>query len=380
LLHDDAAAGLVLVVAAAVALLWANSPFAAGYHHLWELPVGAGLGLLEAWVQSLHFWVNDGLMALFFLLVGLEIRRELRDGVLSDRQQALLPVVAALGGVVVPGLIYAAANLQSGLLQGWAVPTATDIAFAVGVLGLLGPRVPASLRILLLAIAIVDDIIAILAIALFYSGGIDPAGIAVAAVATGAYAAVQRARPRPLAVAVAVLLGVAIWGGLLQAGVHPSLAGVITGVLTAEPAAGRAERALHPWIVFGVMPVFALANAGVALGELAWVPGVSPPLVAGIVAGLVLGKPLGIVGATALSVKLRWCRLPADLSLARIGVVGGLAGIGFTMSIFISELAFEDPGTLGTAKLAVLAASALAALGGLAAGHRVLGQAPAKRR
>ena len=173
---------------------------------------------------------------------------------------------------------------------------------------------------------------------------------------------------------VSILLGVVLWGGLLWAGVHPSLAGVITGVLTAEPDADRAEEALHPWIVFGVMPLFALVNAGVSLGSLAWVPGVTPALVAGIVAGLVVGKPLGILAATALTVKLGWTRLPPDLTLPRIAVIGALAGIGFTMSIFISELAFDDPALLGAAKLAVLVASGLAGIGGLVAGYRVLGR------
>ncbi|MBN8280865.1 MAG: Na+/H+ antiporter NhaA [Gammaproteobacteria bacterium] len=364
LLHNDSAGGLVLLAAALVALVWANSPLAASYHHLWDTPLGPA--------PNLHFWVNDGLMALFFLLVGLEIRRELHGGVLSDRQRALLPLVAALGGVVVPALIYMVFNGSSGLGHGWAVPTATDIAFAVGVLGLLGPRVPPSLRILLLAIAIVDDIVAILAIALFYSDGIDPLGLAVAAAATAAYVALQRSGTRPLV--VSILLGVVLWGGLLWAGVHPSLAGVITGVLTAEPDADRAEEALHPWIVFGVMPLFALVNAGVSLGSLAWVPGVTPALVAGIVAGLVVGKPLGILAATALTVKLGWTRLPPDLTLPRIAVIGALAGIGFTMSIFISELAFDDPALLGAAKLAVLVASGLAGIGGLVAGYRVLGR------
>lgn len=373
-LQVEAASGFVLLAAAVAALVWANSPAAGLYEALWQTPLGFGVGTLHL-AESLRFWVNDALMALFFLLVGLEIRRELHEGTLSSIKLAILPAAAALGGILVPALIYAAFNGSSPLWQGWAVPTATDIAFAVGVLALLGKRVPPSLRVLLLAIAIIDDIVAILVIALSYSHGIGPGGLGISALSTGAFAVMQRIRASSFV--LPVILGVLIWSGLLSAGVHPALSGAIVGLLMPVAEARRAEHALHPWVAFGIMPLFALANAGVDLGEVSLQTGTAHSLIGGIVLGLVIGKPVGIVGVTALTVRLGWCALPPGVDLRHIGVIGCLAGIGFTLSIFISHLAFAEPAWLATAKAAILLASGIAAGLGLLAGRRWL-RAPAE--
>ena len=369
-LRVEAASGLVLLAAAAIALIWANSPAAGAYQTVWQVPLGFSAGALHL-AEPLRFWVDDALMALFFLLVGLEIRRELHEGTLANIKLAALPVLAALGGVLVPALIYMLFNGSSPLWRGWAVPTATDIAFAVGVLSLLGKRVPASLRVLLLAIAIIDDIIAILVIALFYSHGVGIGGLVIAGVATAVLAALQMGRRR--AVVLSVILGILIWSGLRSAGVQPALSGVIVGMLIPIAEARRAERVLHPWVAFGIMPLFALANAGVDLATVNLHTNMTLLLVAGVAAGLVMGKPVGICLATALAVRLRWCALPAGVEIKHVGIIGCLAGIGFTMSLFISHLAFEDAGQLDTAKLAILVGSTLAAVLGLVVGRRWLG-------
>ncbi len=405
-LHIEAASGIVLVIAAAVALIWANSSLSDSYHHLWHLPVSIGLGD-STFSQSLHFWINDGLMTLFFLVVGMEIRREIHEGALSDLKQAGLPIMAALGGVAVPALIYVGVNGDPSGLRGWAVPTATDIAFAVGVLALLGKSIPANVRVFLLALAIIDDIVAVLIIAVFYSGGLDYQGFLVAGLGLLMVLAFQRIG---LGSAYAYLLpGAITWTGLLMTGAHPTLAGVVLGMMTpvvarpmrerpldllgsaAEtlrgshdphhlagplkqvrlaqremlPPVTRVQMALHPWVAYGIMPVFALANAGVSLqGVDLSAPG-PQWIVAGVALALVLGKPLGVIGMSWLAVRLGWCRLPPGVSWSGIALVGMLAGIGFTMSIFIAMLAFDDPVLLGAAKLGVLAGSLVSAVLGL---------------
>ena len=386
--HVEATSGIVLLIAAAVALIWANSPFAGSYHALWHLPVSLGIGN-SSFSQSLHFVINDGLMTVFFLVVGMEIRREIHEGALSDLRQASLPIMAALGGVAVPALIYAAVNNDPSRLQGWAVPTATDIAFAVGVLALLGRSIPGNVRVFLLALAIIDDIIAVLIIALFYSGGLDVLGFLVAAMGILVVLGFQRIG---IGSAFAyVLPGAIVWIGLLMTGAHPTLAGVVLGMLTPVlplptrerpldmvanvaqrlrdhddvkdahhlamplrqlrlaqrellPPVVRVQTALHPWVAFGIMPLFALANAGVSMGGIDLsVPG-PQWVMAGIGLALVLGKPLGVVGMSWLMVRLGWCRLPPGVSWGAILLVGLLAGVGFTMSIFIAMLAFESAG------------------------------------
>jgi NhaA family Na+:H+ antiporter len=374
LLHSDVAGGIVLLVAAAIALAWANSPWAATYEALWHagIPV-AGFRL------DLHFLINDGLMTLFFFVVGLEVRRELHDGTLADRRQAALPLIAALGGVLLPALIYLNWSQDPAALPGWAVPTATDIAFAVGVLALLGNRVPPGLRILLLAIAIIDDIAAILIIAFVYSDGVGLAGLGVSVAGILAILALQRLGVwRPL---VYVLPGAVIWLGLLQAGIHPVVDGVIVGLLTPttpNPAAGadgepRApvvwlQERLHGWSTFLVMPLFALANAGVRIAGNPLGADLPGDIFTGVVLGLVLGKPLGILAASWLAARLGLITLPAGVTWPGFAVIGCLAGIGFTMSIFIGNLAFDDGALLDAVKLGVLAGSAVAALSGLTLG------------
>ena len=372
----EAASGSLLLLAAAVALGWANSPWAGAYQALWHLQLGLDLAPLLP-VHDLHFWVNDGLMTVFFLVVGLEIRREMHDGALADYKVAALPVIAALGGVVVPAALYLLVNSEP-TRRGWAIPTATDIAFAVGVLSLVGKGLPPALRMLLLTLAIIDDIAAILVIACFYSNGIALAGLAIVGAGVLLILLLQTLSVQP---ARAYLLpGAVVWFGMLHAGMHPTLAGVLLGLLTPATArfgrAGRApgsgprgespvvrvETALHPYVAFGIMPLFALANAGVSLEGLDLSGGASLAVGSGIVLGLVLGKPLGIVLASLLAVKLKLGTLPEGVSLGHVVMLGALGGIGFTMSIFIANLAFEDAGPLAAAKFAVLVGSLLASV------------------
>lgn len=414
----EASSGIVLLGAALVALLWANSPWGYFYERLWHVPITFGAGSF-LFTKSLHFWINDGLMAIFFLLVGLEIRREMLEGALSSIRSAILPVATALGGVLVPALLYLALNADADLRSGWAVPTATDIAFAIGVLTLLGPRVPPALRILLLAIAIIDDIVAILVIAFFYSDGIAVTGLLVSGAGVLGVLAFQRMGIRH---AIAYIVpGVVVWAGLLNAGMHPALAGVVLGLLTPAipignregllimaaravedfrrrakrgeqdlhklaqpvqdlkiaqremlPPVVRVQLLLHPWVAYGVMPLFALANAGVNFSGITFDANSTAPLLLSVITGLVLGKPLGILLVAVLFVKMRWCELPPGVDTKAILVIGCLGGIGFTMSIFISGLAFADDAVLATAKLAVLIASAMAAVLGLLLGRQLL--------
>ena len=377
----EAFSGIVLLLAAALALAWANSPWAGSYAALWHLDLGFGL---ERFLphHDLHFWVNDGLMTVFFLVVGLEIRREMHDGSLSDPKVATLPIIAALGGVLVPALVYVLINRDPVTHHGWAIPTATDIAFAVGILSLAGKGIPPALRMLLLTLAIIDDIAAILVIAFVYSSGIDYSALLIVLAAIALVFLMQwLGLRRALAY---VLPGAIAWYGMLRAGVHPTLAGVILGLLTpVTPAFGRrpcldptaiapvqeVEARLHPWVAFGIMPLFALANAGVSMQGIELGGGAPFAVAAGIVAGLVLGKPVGIGLAALAAVKLRWCALPAGVRWAHVVLLGLLGGIGFTMSIFIANLAFEDAQLLASAKLGVLVASGLAAALGLVLGR-----------
>jgi NhaA family Na+:H+ antiporter len=369
----EAMSGVALLAAAALALAWANSPWAGAYEALWHLKLGLGVAeYLPA--HDLHFWVNDGLMSVFFLVVGLEIRREMHDGALSDPRVATLPIVAAVGGVVIPALLYLLFNMDPAARRGWAIPTATDIAFAVGVLSLIGKAVPPALRMLLLTLAIIDDIAAILVIAFVYSSGIAVGGLLIIAAGVLAVLLLQWLGVR--AALAYVLPGAVVWFGMLRAGVHPTLAGVLLGLLTpATSAFGRespvvrVEAMLHPWVAFGVMPLFALANAGVSLQGVDLSAAAPLAVGAGIVSGLVLGKPIGIVLAAIAAVRLQWCALPEGVRWIHMVLIGLLGGIGFTMSIFIANLAFDDPALLAAAKFAVLVASALAATLGLLLGR-----------
>jgi NhaA family Na+:H+ antiporter len=375
----EAASGIVLLLAAAAALVWANAD-TAGYTSWWHHELTFGPGDL-AITESLVHWVNDALMAVFFFVVGLEIKRELVVGELRDRQRAALPAIAALGGMVLPALVFVAVNAGGAGLDGWAIPMATDIAFAVGVLALLGPRVPSSLKLFLLTLAIVDDIGAIVVIALFYSRGLDGWWLGGALLATLLVVGMSRVGiDHPVAY---VLPGVVLWWCLHEAGVEPTLAGVVLGLLTpAHPRRGvpvleRLERALHPVSSFLIVPIFALANAGVVLSGEAIDHAVASRVTIGIVAGLVVGKFVGILGASTLAVRTRLGALPPGTGLHHIAGVAVLGGIGFTVSLFITDLAFRGE-MIDDAKIGVLAASAVAAVLGLIVLRVVLrGPAPA---
>lgn len=405
-LHIEAASGIVLLVAAAAALIWANSPWADDYQTLWHTAFSVAVGN-HVFSRSLHFWINDGLMTIFFLVVGMEIRREVHEGALRHVRQAVLPMAAALGGVIVPALIYLGLNLDSGQPHGWAVPTATDIAFAVGVLALLGRSIPGQVRVFLLMLAIIDDIVAVLIIAIFYSGGMDVDGFLLAALGVALVWMLQR---MGIGSAFAyVIPGVVLWTGFLVAGVHPVLAGVLLGLMTPvharsmhehplhlfsrvsseltrrppertdrpdqlarslrqiriaqremRPPVVRVQTTLHPWVAYGVMPLFALANAGIVVGGIDYSINGSQWVVLGIALALVAGKPVGVVATSWILVRIGACRLPAGLSWGGIWLAGLLAGIGFTMSIFIATLAFADADLLVAAKLGVLGGSLVA--------------------
>jgi Na+:H+ antiporter, NhaA family len=375
----EAASGVVLLAATALALAWANSPLAGSYEALWHRQLSLGIPLLAGY--DLHFWVNDGLMTVFFLLVGLEIRREIHDGTLSDPRVATLPIIAAAGGVAVPALLYLLVGSAPEVRNGWAIPTATDIAFAVGVLSLIG-RGSAALRMLLLTLAIVDDVAAILVIAFFYSGGLVAGQFAIAAAGIALVFLLQALGVRS---ALAYVFPAAlVWLGMLRAGMHPTLAGVLLGLLTpvsadfglrrrvpcpAEPPVMRVEAMLHPYVAFGIMPLFALANAGVSLAGLDFSARGPLMVSTAIVLGLVLGKPLGIVAAALAAVRCNLGELPPGVRSAQILLLGILGGIGFTMSVFIANLAFDDPALLAAAKLGVLVGSAVAATLGFVVGR-----------
>jgi NhaA family Na+:H+ antiporter len=405
-LSTEAAGGAVLVAAAAVALLWANAPWGSTYEELWDTRLAVELAG-HALALDLRHWVNEALMVAFFLVVGLEIKRELVDGELRDPRHAAAPVVAAVGGMVVPAALYAAWNAGTPGADGWGIPMATDIALAVGVLTMVRPRVPDSLKLFLLALAIVDDIGAVIVIAAFYSGGVD-VGMLVVAVGTVVAAAVGRVvglRWVPLY----VTLGVVGWLALHESGVHATLIGVAFGLLApttahvpaelvdpgeladvSNVAAARRsaslarqttstlewlEYRLHPWSTFAVLPLFALANAGVRLSAGMLGDAASSRVTAGVVVGLLVGKTLGIAGAVWLASRARLVALPDGASLAHVAGVGVLAGIGFTVSLFVTELAFTDPTVADEARVGVFAASIVA--GGLGA---VVLRAVARRR
>jgi len=399
-MRTEVAGGVVLLAAAAVALVWANSPWQDGYRRLWGTEVSVGIGTFLV-VEDLRHWVNDGLMAIFFFVVGLEIKRELVVGELRRWRTAALPAVAALGGMVVPALVYAAANAGGAGSSGWGIPMATDIAFALGVVALLGRRVPGPLKLFLLTLAIVDDIGAIAVIAVFYSSGLEPAWLLLAAGLVGVMVALRQARVRSLG--PYVLAGVGVWFAVLESGIHATLAGVLLGLLaparpdapegtaqewaehlTEDPSpdnlrtmttlakssssvAERLEHDLHPWTSFLIVPLFALANAGVTLDRSAVADAAGSAVTLGIVAGLVLGKVVGISAFSWVAVRLGVGSLPQGVRFPQLVAVAAVAGIGFTVSLFIADLAFTASDLQAQAKIGVLAASALASVIGAAA-------------
>lgn len=416
-LHVEASSGILLLVAAAVALVWANSGWSESYGRLWHTPLTIGLGQWSM-DKDLHFWLNELLMTVFFLLAGLEIKRELVTGALSDARRAALPLAAAVGGMLVPAAIFFALNVGRPGVHGWGVPMATDIAFAVGVLTLLGKRVHPALRVLLLAFAIIDDVGAILVIAIFYSSGFAVDGLVVAGGGLLLALVLLGTGVRPGLVFGLPLL--VMWAGLYRAGIHPTIAGVVLGLLIpARPWYGpqgfmhvaqraldefrrradagspdhgllepldeiavaqreavapgvRGEVALHPWVAFGIMPLFALANAGVNLQGIDFaIPGGWAVLI-GVAAGLFVGKPLGVLAASWVSVRLRLCVLPAGVGWGAMTIMGAAGGIGFTMAIFISELAFRGNDLLELSKLGVLAGTVASGILALAGGRLLL--------
>ena len=368
----QSAGGIVLAIAALAALILSNSAWRPAYDMLVQAPVELRFSTWLVLSKPLVVWVNDLWMAVFFLLVGLEIKRELIEGELADRRQALLPAVAALGGMVVPALIYTACNLADPVaIRGWAIPAATDIAFAIGIVMLLGSRVPASLKIFLTAVAILDDLGAIVVIALFYTDNLSLTMLLGALAGMAVLAALNRAGV--MRVDVYLVVGLVVWLCVLKSGVHATLAGVVTALAIPlrEPGghspARQLEHGLHPWVAFLVLPVFAFSNAGVALEGVkltTLVEGI--PL--GIAAGLLLGKAIGVFGSLALMVRLDWAERPAGASWLQCLGVAVLCGIGFTMSLFIGGLAFhgQDGSYQTLVKLGVLAGSVLSGLVGTA--------------
>jgi Na+:H+ antiporter, NhaA family len=409
--QKQSSGGILLIIATAVALVWANSPWGESYAALWHTKLTVGIGDFSL-TKDLTHWINDGLMAVFFLVVGLEIKREVLVGELSSVRGAALPVAAAVGGAVVPAAIYLAFNAGAEGTAGWGIPMATDIAFALGVLALLGDRVPVTLKVFVTALAIVDDIVAVLVIAFFYTSEISWGALGVGAAFLAALVVANLIGVgRTLVYAV---LGIGLWLAFLLSGVHATIAGVLLAFTVPaisfinpgaflergryildrfeqagekgenvlaneerqaalhalnhatyklEPPLHELEHTLHPWVVFAIMPVFALANAGVPLGG-GLGEALTSPVSLGIVAGLVLGKQLGVTLFAWLAVKSGISELPRGIGWRHVYGTGWLAGIGFTMSLFISDLAFSDGSLVEIAKLGILAASLIAGVVG----------------
>ena len=407
-LATERAGAILLLGAAVAALVWANSPLSGSYERLWHTPLTIGLGPWSV-SEDLRHWINDALMALFFYVVGLEIKRELVSGDLRNPRAAVLPLVGALGGMVVPAAVFLAFNAGGDGANGWGIPMATDIAFAVGVLAIVAKSLPSSLKSFLLTLAIVDDIGAIAVIAVFYSGGISLVALGLAAAGLGLIAILQRLDVRWTAIYVA--LGIAVWFATFASGVHATIAGVALGLLTpavpfqrprtvsdeaqrvadetlddpeppdadahswlhlaalsreAVSPLARAEHLLHPWTSYVVIPLFALANAGVALNGPALRDAVTSPVALGIVAGLVVGKTFGIGFSSLVAIRIGLATMPRGVTSRQIFGVAAIAGIGFTVSLFITGLAFSEPDVEAAAKVGILAASVIAGVVGAA--------------
>ncbi|MEJ2539234.1 MAG: Na+/H+ antiporter NhaA [Gemmatimonadota bacterium] len=360
----EASGGILLLGFAVAALIWANSPLGQGYVDLWhtQVTVGGGKAVIE---KDLLHWVNDGLMAVFFLLVGLELKRELLTGELASPRKAALPLFAAVGGMLIPAGLYLILNKGGAGEAGWGIPMATDIAFALAVLAALGSRAPLALKIFLTALAIVDDLGAILVIALFYSGDLSSSALGAAAIAAIFLFLLNRAGFRrflPYGV-----VGLVLWVAVLKSGVHATVAGVVLAFMIPaneeedeyHSPLETLEHALHPWVVYLILPIFALANAGVTFGGGA--EG-GAPITNGILLGLIAGKPIGVLLFSVLAIKMGMAELPAGVTWLHIVGVGFLAGIGFTMSLFIAGLAFPGAELLSASKVGILGASGISAV------------------
>ena len=365
----EAAGGIMLVAASIIALLVANSAFEDIYQNFLNFPMHIGISDF-AIKKPLVLWINDGLMAIFFLLVGLELKREFIEGQFADRKQIMLPAICALGGMVVPMALYAAFNWNDPVaIKGTAIPAATDIAFALGVLSLLGSRVPVALKLLLTAIAVADDLGAIIIIAIFYTSNLSWLSLAVALGAIFCLWMLNKFNVMRLS--AYLVIGLIMWVAVLKSGVHATLAGVVLGLCiplgsTDEGAVRPSEKLehfLHPWVAYFILPLFAFANAGVSLQGVQW-SNLIDPIPLGIVMGLVIGKQLGVFGVAYVLLKLKWVRLPEGLTLPMLWGLSMLCGIGFTMSLFIGSLAFEGQGELlqVSYRLGILLASLIAAV------------------
>lgn len=407
----ESASGMLLLLCTIVALIWANSPFAQSYHDLWHTHLDIHFMNLHL-AHDLHYWINDGLMVLFFLFVGLEIKREVQVGELASPRQAALPIAAAIGGMLLPAGLYLLVNQGGEYQRGWGVPMATDIAFALGILALLGPRVPLGLKVFLTALAIVDDLGAVAVIAIFYTTDLNWSALGLVALITaglGILNALQVQRIPPY-----MVLGFFLWLAMLQSGIHATVAGVILAMTIptrtridpeeflervrhaiddfskeaerelliikspamqeaihhlevacaqVAPPLQRLEHALKPMVAYGIMPVFALSNAGVTLsGDLGAI--LQLPLSQGIMLGLVLGKPIGIFTMSWVAIRAGWATLPRGVTYKQIAGAGALGGVGFTMALFVGGLAFGKGETLDAAKLSILMASVISAVAG----------------
>lgn len=413
-MHMEAAGGILLILATLVALIWANSPWHEVYHHIAHLPIALKLGAFSV-EHSLAHWVNDALMVIFFFVVGMEIKKELSVGALSTPKKAALPIFAALGGMIAPAIIYYAFNNQGDVAtRGWGIPMATDIAFAVGVLILLGKRLPVALKIFLLAVAIADDLGAVLVIAIFYTEQISGPALGSAAAAFAITYFIQKAGVK--SVIPYVVLGIVAWAAVLFSGIHATIAGVVLGFLTpvvalyhkknlpdkveklsqsivkglkgspgeeidghtleqmhelshyieeSQPILERLVHALHPYVTFGIIPLFAFVNAGVHIEGASFVELIQHPIAAGVILGLFFGKPIGIVLFSFLAVKMKIADLPKGLSWTHMIGVGCLGGIGFTMALFVSGLALTPQPELEMySKMGILLGSLASAIAG----------------
>ena len=374
----EASAGLVLMAMALLAMLFANTALAPIYSGILDTNVRIGIASFEISKPAL-LWINDGLMAIFFFLVGLEIKREVLAGELSSFDKAALPIIAALGGMAVPGLVYYFINSGSPeTLVGWAIPTATDIAFALGILALVGSRAPLALKVFLLAVAIIDDLGAIVIIAVFYTSELSTNALILALL--GFASAVGLNRIGVKRAAPYVLIGVLMWVFVLKSGVHATLAGVMIALTVPmkredgdHSLLHHLEHGLHPWVAYMILPIFAFANAGVSLTGLSW-SDFAQPVTLGIAAGLFIGKQIGVMGATILAVKTGFARLPAGVTWRHIYGIAALTGVGFTMSLFIGSLAFGTDDKMNAVRLGVLLGSVVSGL----FGYVILRSAPQK--